>query len=258
MSLSAASISGSTCICGTATACAPSRRSTRRRRSIRWGTARSTPSASRAACYSKPGPPGFAAFAHTRVANVEIESGRFVLVTERGRITARAVVYAAGYESGQFLPHDVGALHSTYAVASTPLAECHGWPDGCLIWETARPYFYAGRPATAGPSSAGKIPRIPTTTRTNRWSAKSAAACRAVRPALPGNRLRSRVRVGRHLRRNKRRPGLHRQPARARPRVFRLRLRGQRHYVQPDRRPLDRRPFFGRPNDDAAVFRFGR
>jgi glycine/D-amino acid oxidase-like deaminating enzyme len=51
------------------------------------------------------------------------------------------------YESGQFVPSEVGSLHSTFAVASEPLATSAGWPDDCLIWETARPYFYARKTA---------------------------------------------------------------------------------------------------------------
>ena len=41
----------------------------------------------------------------------------------------------------------IGKLHSTYAVASQPVATCDGWPQGCLLWETARPYFYARQTA---------------------------------------------------------------------------------------------------------------
>jgi glycine/D-amino acid oxidase-like deaminating enzyme len=60
-----------------------------------------------------------------------------------GTIGARRVVCAAGYESDQFLDRPAGTLHSTYALASEPLASQAGWPERCLIWETARPYFYA-------------------------------------------------------------------------------------------------------------------
>jgi glycine/D-amino acid oxidase-like deaminating enzyme len=33
-------------------------------------------------------------------------------------------------------------LHSTYAFVSEPLTGFPGWPERCLIWETARPYGY--------------------------------------------------------------------------------------------------------------------
>lgn len=86
---------------------------------------------------------GLRIFSKTCVGRIDRSPARIVLSSELGRINARAVVYAAGYESGQFLPDDVGSLHSTYVVASEPLVSFAGWPDQSLIWETARPYFYA-------------------------------------------------------------------------------------------------------------------
>jgi glycine/D-amino acid oxidase-like deaminating enzyme len=86
---------------------------------------------------------GMRAFAKTCVRSVAPDGERFVLATDQARVTARAVVYAAGYEAGPFSSADIGTLHSTYALASHPLPSSPGWPDGCLIWETARPYFYA-------------------------------------------------------------------------------------------------------------------
>jgi glycine/D-amino acid oxidase-like deaminating enzyme len=66
------------------------------------------------------------------------------LSTARGfRVRARQLIVAAGYESETFLPECVGALQSTYAVISEPVAEFPGWPaDRCLIWDTADPYLY--------------------------------------------------------------------------------------------------------------------
>jgi glycine/D-amino acid oxidase-like deaminating enzyme len=60
-----------------------------------------------------------------------------------GNIRARRIVFATGYESQKYVRQKIGGLNSTYAVASEPLESFAGWPDGCLIWETARPYFYA-------------------------------------------------------------------------------------------------------------------
>jgi glycine/D-amino acid oxidase-like deaminating enzyme len=65
------------------------------------------------------------------------------LETHSGRITAGAVVLAGGYESVDWVPNELSQLHSTYVVTSEPLSSFEGWPDRCLIWETARPYFYA-------------------------------------------------------------------------------------------------------------------
>jgi glycine/D-amino acid oxidase-like deaminating enzyme len=66
------------------------------------------------------------------------------LLTDRGaRIRARWLVVAAGYEADRFLPRSVAALHSTYALASEPVADFPGWPAGLpLIWETGDPFLY--------------------------------------------------------------------------------------------------------------------
>lgn len=62
--------------------------------------------------------------------------------TEHGSASGRRAIIAAGYESQFFLPRPVAQLHSTFAFASEPLKAFPGWPDECLIWETARPYLY--------------------------------------------------------------------------------------------------------------------
>jgi glycine/D-amino acid oxidase-like deaminating enzyme len=67
-----------------------------------------------------------------------------VLTTDEGfRIKAKKVVFATGYETAQFLKRKVVKLKSTYAIVSEPIQEFVGWGyDRCVIWETARPYFY--------------------------------------------------------------------------------------------------------------------
>jgi glycine/D-amino acid oxidase-like deaminating enzyme len=60
------------------------------------------------------------------------------------RIRAKKVVYATGYEAPRFLRRRIVKLSSTFAFASAPVERFDGWgEDRCLIWETARPYFYA-------------------------------------------------------------------------------------------------------------------
>jgi glycine/D-amino acid oxidase-like deaminating enzyme len=82
-------------------------------------------------------------FAHTGVCSLRESSNAVELETNGGRITARSVIVATGYAAGRFLPHDVGVLRTTYAAVSQPLADFAPWPERCLIWETAHPYFYA-------------------------------------------------------------------------------------------------------------------
>jgi glycine/D-amino acid oxidase-like deaminating enzyme len=87
---------------------------------------------------------GMRVFARTHAVRFEAKAdGRTMILTEQGcRVTARKVVFATGYESQQYLEQNVAKLVSTYALASEPLREIYGWYDHCLIWETARPYFY--------------------------------------------------------------------------------------------------------------------
>jgi glycine/D-amino acid oxidase-like deaminating enzyme len=77
------------------------------------------------------------------VRGIEQSSGKVRLVAGRQALHCRAVVFATGYAAHDFLAGGPGKLHTTYAVASQPLLSSTGWPDQCLIWETARPYFYA-------------------------------------------------------------------------------------------------------------------
>jgi glycine/D-amino acid oxidase-like deaminating enzyme len=58
------------------------------------------------------------------------------------RVQAKRILFAAGYESLDYLDHDVGQFHSTFALASEPVRDFNKQTNQCLIWETARPYFY--------------------------------------------------------------------------------------------------------------------
>ena len=59
-------------------------------------------------------------------------------------VRARKAVFATGYETPEFLERSQVKLLSTYAFATEPIEHYEGWgEDRCLIWETARPYFYA-------------------------------------------------------------------------------------------------------------------
>lgn len=70
-------------------------------------------------------------------------SGIDVRTSRGGRVRARHVVVAAGYEAGRFLPRPVGRLWSTFALATEPLERFDGWPGGgALLWDTADPYLY--------------------------------------------------------------------------------------------------------------------
>lgn len=67
-----------------------------------------------------------------------------VTVTTAGGSTVRAkwIVFATGYEVVEVLKRKVVTLNSSFAFASEPIEDFSGWWQQCLIWETARPYFY--------------------------------------------------------------------------------------------------------------------
>ena len=81
----------------------------------------------------------------TRVVRYDPVRGGVRLGTEQGHtVRARRVVFATGYETPEFLDRKIVRLHDTFALATAPVNGFEGWGDDhCLIWETARPYFYA-------------------------------------------------------------------------------------------------------------------
>lgn len=83
-------------------------------------------------------------FDRTKVKGVEFDATGAILRTDRDfSIRAKRIVVAMGYET-QSLFETAGFvdLRSTFALASEPLEEVPGWWRRCLLWETARPYFY--------------------------------------------------------------------------------------------------------------------
>jgi glycine/D-amino acid oxidase-like deaminating enzyme len=63
--------------------------------------------------------------------------------TDRGpKVKCRAVFFATGYETIDFLPARIVNFKSTYAFASEPLPDLHWWKDRSLIWGIGDPYPY--------------------------------------------------------------------------------------------------------------------
>lgn len=83
-------------------------------------------------------------FDRTKVTGMDVDAGGALLRTDRGfKVRAKRVVVAMGYETGQlFDTARLVNLRSSFALASEPMEEVPGWWRRCLIWETARPYFY--------------------------------------------------------------------------------------------------------------------
>jgi glycine/D-amino acid oxidase-like deaminating enzyme len=86
---------------------------------------------------------GIGIYREVNVRSVEETSEGIRVHASERTLQCRAVVFATGYAAHDFLPSGPGDLRTTYAVCSQPLQSFGRWPDRCLIWETARPYFYA-------------------------------------------------------------------------------------------------------------------
>jgi glycine/D-amino acid oxidase-like deaminating enzyme len=86
---------------------------------------------------------GVRVFDRTEITRITAGDNGVVLETDRGhRITAGRFISAAGYQTEEELLRTPATLSSTWAIASEPVDSFEGWKDRCLIWETARPYFY--------------------------------------------------------------------------------------------------------------------
>jgi glycine/D-amino acid oxidase-like deaminating enzyme len=88
---------------------------------------------------------GLEAYDRTGVSRYQSDRNGVLLETADGwRVRARKAIFATGYNIPPFVPRRSISLHSTFAFATSPLTSFDGWgEDRCLIWETARPYFYA-------------------------------------------------------------------------------------------------------------------
>jgi glycine/D-amino acid oxidase-like deaminating enzyme len=86
---------------------------------------------------------GLKVYDNTDVTDIRHKRSGIELVVAGGwKVAAKKLVIACGYESQQYLSQQVQRLHSTYAIASEPLADRDFWYKNALIWETAVPYLY--------------------------------------------------------------------------------------------------------------------
>ena len=85
---------------------------------------------------------GTVLLSRTPARDVRPQGSGLTVVTDRGEIRARWVVYAMGYEMPPALREGMVALHSTYALVTEPLEDLGPWKGKCIVWETARPYAY--------------------------------------------------------------------------------------------------------------------
>jgi glycine/D-amino acid oxidase-like deaminating enzyme len=69
-------------------------------------------------------------------------SGVLLRTDGGGKIFAKRLIVAAGFESTGFLRRRLVKLRSTYVLTTEPVACFEGWEDRCLIWDSDRPYCY--------------------------------------------------------------------------------------------------------------------
>jgi glycine/D-amino acid oxidase-like deaminating enzyme len=86
---------------------------------------------------------GLVAHGNTPAERIDERADGVIVETPKGLIRSQKIIYATGYEAELPEQERKGSLSSTYAVVSQPNLELPDWPNRCLIWETARPYFYA-------------------------------------------------------------------------------------------------------------------
>ncbi|HWA86174.1 MAG TPA: FAD-binding oxidoreductase [Opitutus sp.] len=85
----------------------------------------------------------FRYFQNTRARSMREDRDTVTVATAAGPcVRARWVVVAAGYEARRFIPSPLVRFQSTYVIASPPFRPDRLAPLRCLMWETARPYFY--------------------------------------------------------------------------------------------------------------------
>ena len=84
----------------------------------------------------------FALYGRTNALGIVPTKTGLEVHTERGRVRAKHVIVAAGYEAERFLPRRVADLHSSFALITEPVKAFDGWSERCLVWESARPYLY--------------------------------------------------------------------------------------------------------------------
>ena len=134
--------------------------------------------------------------------------------TDRGgTVTAEHAVLATGYEVARLLPELPMRLHSSFALVSEPIPSLDSmFPDGLLFWDLDDPYLYGrttddGRLLIGGRDETYRDPLR----RRRALPAKTRALAAAVPQRFPAiGDDRGGVRLVRHVRRDTRRPRLHR------------------------------------------------
>lgn len=86
---------------------------------------------------------GLRVFENTEVVHQKVQDGGLLVYTKNGHtIKCRRVVFATGYEAQSMKRNANAVISSSFSIVTNPVSAMPGWPNACLIWETARPYLY--------------------------------------------------------------------------------------------------------------------
>ena len=86
--------------------------------------------------------------ARTALARFGVVRGGVRVETDQGVvIRCKQLIFAAGYESQQWLAERVASNRSSYAFVSAPMPGALGPLHNTMVWESARPYLYVRRTA---------------------------------------------------------------------------------------------------------------
>lgn len=87
---------------------------------------------------------GVRIFEHTEVFLKKADEEGVLLRTEGGHIIkAKKAIFSQGYETQETVKEKNAVIESSYAIVTNPLKDLSFWKDNVMIWESARPYFYA-------------------------------------------------------------------------------------------------------------------
>jgi glycine/D-amino acid oxidase-like deaminating enzyme len=85
---------------------------------------------------------GVRVYEQTEAKHYEFTEDGVICHTENGRIVAKKVIFAMGYETQEFKKDRGAKLINTYAMMTKPVKEFPKWHERSFLWETARPYLY--------------------------------------------------------------------------------------------------------------------
>jgi glycine/D-amino acid oxidase-like deaminating enzyme len=82
-------------------------------------------------------------FEKSKLTSLKCENDHVIAYIGNHRIHSKKVIFATGYTTQEFKPDRGADLVASYVIVTNIIPELQrNWFEDCLIWETARPYFY--------------------------------------------------------------------------------------------------------------------